>query len=82
MDQARSITIDGISYDVAQFSEQLQQAVAIYNAVNADLQKTQLEVIKCQAALQTIGSQITAGVKAELEAKQASAANEEAAPAA
>lgn len=73
MDQARSITLDGISYDVAQFSEQVQQAVNIYNAFAADLQKAQLDVIKCQAALETVGKQIAAAVKAELEKKAADA---------
>lgn len=67
MDQARTITLDGISYDVAQFSEGVQQAVTIYNTFSADLQKSQLEVIKTQAALQSIGAQITSAVKKELE---------------
>jgi len=74
MDQARSITVDGISYDVAQFSPEVQQAVGIYNTFSADLQKAQLDVIKCQAALQNVGSQISAAVKAELEKKAADAA--------
>lgn len=69
MDQARSITLDGISYDVAQFSAEVQQAVNIYNLINADLQKSQLEVIKCQSAMQNIGNQISAAVKAELAKK-------------
>ena len=60
MDQARSITVDGISYDTAQFSPEVQQAVGIYNAIALDLQKSQLEAIKCQAALQTVGNQISA----------------------
>lgn len=76
MDQARSITVDGISYDIAQFSPEIQQAVTIYNAINADLQKAQLEVIKCQAAIQTVGSQIGEGVKLEL-AKKAEASKAE-----
>ena len=82
MDQARSITIDGISYDVAQFSPEVQQAVGIYNTFSADLQKAQLDVIKCQAALQNVGSQISAAVKAELEKKAADAAAAATAPAA
>lgn len=73
MDQARSITVDGISYDVAQFSAEVQQAVTIYNTFAADLQKAQLDVIKCQAALQNVGQQISGAVKAELEKKAADA---------
>ena len=65
----QNITIDGISYAVDQFSQQVQQAVAIYNAINLDLQKSQLETIKAQAALQNIGAQITEAVKKELTEK-------------
>lgn len=67
MDQARTITVDGTSYNVDQFSPEIQQAVGIYNAIAADLQKAQLDVIKCQAALQNVGDQIGKAVKAELE---------------
>lgn len=80
MEQARSITIDGISYDVAQFSQEVQQAVVIYNTIAADLQKSQLEVIKCQAALQTVGGQISQAVKAELDKKAAEAKTPDATP--
>lgn len=70
---AKTITLDGISYDVAQFSQGVQQAIGIYNVFNADLQKAQLDVMKNQAALQTIGAQITEAVKKELADKKAAA---------
>jgi hypothetical protein len=73
MDQARSITVDGISYDAAQFTDAVQQAVSIYNTFQADLQKAQLEVLKTQAAMQTIGAQIGEAVKKELAEKSAAA---------
>lgn len=73
--EPRNITIDGISYDVSQFSQGVQQAVAIYNSVQADLAKAQYEAIKSQAALQQIGSQISEAVQKELEEKKA--ANQE-----
>ena len=69
----RTITLDGISYDIAQFSQGVQSAVGIYNAINADLQKEQLAVLKTQAALQSIGAQIADAVKKELAEKQAAA---------
>ncbi len=69
MEQNRTITVDNVEYAVAQFSQEVQQAVSIYNAISLDLQKAQLEAMKCQAALQTVGSQITQAVKAELAAK-------------
>ena len=81
----RSINIDGISYDVNQFSQGVQQAVGIYNVFQADLQKAQLEVIKAQAAMQSVSSQIVEAVKRELAEKATAAAAataEAAAPAA
>ena len=72
-DQARTITLDGISYDVGQFSQGVQNAIGIYNTFNADLQKEQMNVIKSQAAMQTVGAQIAEAVKAELAEKQAEA---------
>lgn len=73
MEQPRTITLDGTSYDVDQFSQPVQQAVGIYNVFNGDLQKAQLEVIKLQAAMQQISAQIAEAVKKELEAKKAEA---------
>lgn len=75
-EQSRTITLDGTSYDVAQFSDGVQQAVVIYNAFQADLQKAQLEVVKNQSAMQSIGTQIAAAVRKELEDKAAAAATE------
>lgn len=74
MENTRTITVDNIEYAVSQFSPEVQQAVGIYNTFAADLQKAQLDVIKCQAALQNVGQQISAAVKAELEKKAADAA--------
>lgn len=75
-EQSRTITLDGTSYDVAQFSDGVQQAVVIYNAFQADLQKAQLEVVKNQSAMQSVGTQIAAAVRKELEDKAAAATAE------
>lgn len=72
-EQARTITLDGISYDVGQFSEQVQQGVAIYNTIAAQLQGEQLAVIKSQAALQTLSAQLAQAVRKELDEKKAAA---------
>jgi len=79
MDQPRTINLDGISYDVDQFSQGVQQAVMIYNKFAGQLQDQQLEVMKTQAALQQVGNQITEAVKKELDEKKkkAEAANGE-----
>ena len=71
MEQPRTITIDGVSHVVDQFSAGIQQAVLIYNKFQLQLQEEQLAVMKTQAALTHIGTQISDGVKAELDAKEA-----------
>lgn len=78
MTEPRTITLDGISYDVAQFSEGVQQAVTIYHTFNSQLQAEQLAVLKTQSAMQGLGAQITAAVKKELEEKKAAAERESA----
>lgn len=69
MEQPKTINLDGVSYEVAQFSPGVQQAVAIYNKFNTQLQDAQLEVMKLQAALQQVGGQISEAVQKELAAK-------------
>ena len=71
--ESNTLTLDGISYDVAQFSAGVQQAVGIYNSFAADLQKAQLEALKNQSAMTTVGNQISAAVKKELEEKRVAA---------
>lgn len=70
----KTITLDGISYDVAQFSDAVRQAVDVYNAFAADLQREQMAVVKTQSAMQGLGAQIAAAVRKELEEKKAAAA--------
>lgn len=82
MDQAKqTITLDGEQYALDQFSPAVQQAVGVYNTINADLQKAQLEVVKCQAAMQNISAQVGEAVKKELAAKAEAEAAPEAATA-
>lgn len=78
MEQPRTINLDGISYDIEQFSPGVQQAVVIYNKFAGQLQDQQLEVMKTQAALQQVGGQITEAVQKELEAKKSAAPVEDA----
>lgn len=72
--QKQTITLDGQAYELAQFSPAVQQAVGIYNAIGVDLQKAQLDVVKCQAAMQSISAQIGETVKKELADKAAASA--------
>jgi hypothetical protein len=73
MTDPRTITLDGISYDVAQFSEGVQQAIGIYNTFQAQLTAEQLAVLKTQSAMQGLGAQIATAVKKELDEKKATA---------
>jgi hypothetical protein len=70
-EQTKTITLDGVSYNVADFSQGIQSAIVIYNSFQADLQKEQLAAMKTQAALQSVGNQIAEAVKKELADKAA-----------
>lgn len=69
--QPQTITVDGKTYELDKLSPQVQQAVAIYNRFNSDLSEAQLSVIKCQAAVATVGQQIAEAIKKEIEAAAA-----------
>lgn len=65
MEKTQTITVDNVNYDLSTLSDGIKQAVGFYNAINLDLGKAQLEVIKSQAALANIGAQIAEAVKKE-----------------
>jgi hypothetical protein len=44
MEQIKSLTIDGVSYSVEQFSEQLQKTVLFYEQLLRDGEELNLEV--------------------------------------
>lgn len=65
MDQkSQTITVDGHTYELDSLPANIKQAVAIYNRFNNDLNEAQLAVIKCQAAVSTVGQQIAEAIKA------------------
>lgn len=76
MDQTKTITVDGKTYELDKLSPQIQQAVAIYNRFSADLSEAQLTVIKCQAAVTSVGQQIAEAIKKADEAAPAAPAAE------
>ena len=77
MTEPRTITLDGVTHDVAVFSEGVQQAVGIYNTFASQLQVEQLAVLKTRSAMEGLSNQIAQAVRKELEEKAA----KEAAPA-
>lgn len=66
MDQPQTINLDGVNYEVTQFSPAVQQAVAIHQRFVTELQDANVEVIKLKAALTTIINQLSDAVKKEL----------------
>jgi hypothetical protein len=74
MEAPRTFTLDGISYDVEQFSPGVQQAIGIYHHFNNQLSVERLAVIKTEAALASVGKQIAEAASKELEAKRQAAA--------
>lgn len=74
MEKTNTITLDGVTYNVADFSQTVQQAINIYNSFTTDLNKLQLEVVKHQAAIQSVSTQIAEAIRKELAVKQAAVA--------
>lgn len=67
MSQAiHSLTLDGISYSINQFSPQVQQLTNFYNALFEDQTAETHKLMKTQAAIAQVHSQITELVKFEL----------------
>lgn len=73
MEQIKSLTIDGISYAVSQFSEQLQKTVLFYEQLLQEAEDLNLEVASMQyrmdknkAATMFIHQQMASIAKTEL----------------
>jgi cytolysin (calcineurin-like family phosphatase) len=80
MEAPSTFTLDGIAYDVSQFSPGVQQAISIYHRINMDLVNERMAVLKSESALQLIGKQIADAANRELEEKKAKATAPEQAP--
>jgi uncharacterized protein YukE len=59
------ITVDGTQHAIESLSPAVQQAAAIYQRFQGELQEAQLEVVKLNAAIQQIGNQIAQAIKQE-----------------
>ena len=75
-----TITIDGVEHQVADFSTQVQQLVAIHTEWRKDLATERLAAAKTEAAIRNLDAELTQLVAKELADKAAPAAD--AAPAA
>lgn len=73
----QNIDIDGASYPVADFSDEVKNLVAVRERWGNDLQQLEGEILNTRVALNAVDNQLAALVKAELEARAAiSAAND------
>lgn len=59
-----TITLDDVTYDLSEFSQDIRDAVKIYESFNMDL-------TKAQVALNSVSHQITQAVRKELAEKEA-----------
>lgn len=64
--QTKTISLDGVQYDLDRFSHAVQHIVMIHNKFTLDLQEAQLEVMKNQAAIKHVSDQLTEQIKKEL----------------
>lgn len=63
----QSLTLNGISYSISQFSQQVQQLTNFYNSLIADQSTESYALMKTQAAIAQVHNQITEIVKDELD---------------
>lgn len=75
--QAQTITIDGVSHNLADFSVEVQKLVSIRNVWEQEVVKAELEYARARAAVRDLDRELLEKLKAEL---AASAESGEAAP--
>ena len=73
----QNIDIDGASYPVADFSDEVKNLISVRERWSEDLQKLESDNLKTRVALNAVDTQLAGLVKAELEARAAiTAAND------
>lgn len=63
------LTIDGISYELSAFSDEIKNAMAVFESFAKDLQQEELKVLKTRSAMDHIRLQIVTQVKKEVDDK-------------
>lgn len=63
------LTIDGVSYELAAFSDEIKNAMAVFESFAKDLQQEELKVLKTRSAMDHIRLQIVTQVKKEVDDK-------------
>lgn len=63
------LTIDGVSYELAAFSDEVKNAMAVFESFAKDLQQEELKVLKTRSAMDHIRLQIVTQVKKEVDDK-------------
>lgn len=69
LEAPKSLTIDGVDYQVADFSESVQRLVQVHTFWRNDLNTERLAVAKTEAAIRNLDAELTQLVAAELKAK-------------
>ena len=65
-----TFTFEGVEYTVSQFSQDVQNSIALMKLIQQDRAKAEVELVKCNGALETLNQRVSGMVKTELEAKK------------
>lgn len=76
--QSTLLTVDGVSYEMAAFSDEIKNAMAVFETFAKDLQQEELKALKTRSAMDHIRMQIVTQVKKEVEDKGLVPVSEEA----
>lgn len=61
-----TLTIDGVAYELSNFSEGIQNAAQLLRTLQVQQHEAQIEVMKCTVSVQHVSEQIRNALKAEL----------------
>lgn len=65
-----TINVDGVEYAIAQFSTEVKGFINTFNILTAQKQEAQIELFKCDQALNTMNGVLADKIREELEAKK------------
>lgn len=67
----KTLTVDGVEYEISSFGEQVQRLSALYETWSKDLEQEKLAVAKTETALNVVNKELAVLVQAELESRKA-----------
>jgi recombinational DNA repair protein RecR len=75
--EPQTITLDGVQYDLAIFSEEVKRYVGLYNIWQKEMQELRLKLIKDEYAISELNRKLVDKMKQEIAAQAQPSTEEE-----